>query len=401
MLIAVLLVTCFLLHTSLGVIVTTSGDPNFPKDYSKKLISTAQLVYPRVAAYFNNPNAPTAINLRYDGNCDTVPSVPNFGSEILFCTKYMSPRPLYYDVITHEIAHVIQGYPKSDPFWLIEGIADFARWKFGVQSDPTWFNLEKFDPNSKYTDGYSPAARFLLWLEPRYSGIIKSLDGVLRKGIYDHVQTWKSLVGKSVDDLWNEYARNPSLTPAPSGDYIVFYEDKYHQGTVNYQSLTGKCSNGLLNFNDRASSVDGKGHCFRIFEGRDCTYSSYIISGDSRNECPAHYDLASCGMDKKASSFSNCDTPLDKNYILFYENKYHKGAVSYQILTDQCSNGLLYFNDRASSVDGKGHCFRIYEGRDCTLGSKIISGDSRNECPGHFDLASCGMDKKASSFKKC
>lgn len=62
-----------------------------------------------------------------------------------------------------------------------------------------------------------------------------------------------------------------------------------------------------MNFNDRASSVDTKGMCVRLFVDWGCKGKSKVVSipSDPRNQCN-NMDLSSCGFDKKATSFNNC-----------------------------------------------------------------------------------------------
>uniref|UniRef100_A0AC35GBN2 Secretory protein n=1 Tax=Panagrolaimus sp. PS1159 TaxID=55785 RepID=A0AC35GBN2_9BILA len=124
----------------------------------------------------------------------------------------MIGHPKDLDVVTHEVTHIIQGYPKYDPVWLVEGIADFSRFKFGVDNSGAGWRLPDFDSKMKYTDSYTTAARFLVWLDKNYNGIVQRLNSALKDGNFKNDETWKNLAnGKSVDDLWKNYSNNPSI----------------------------------------------------------------------------------------------------------------------------------------------------------------------------------------------
>jgi hypothetical protein len=44
----------------------------------------------------------------------------------------------------------------------------------------------------------------------KYSKIVDDMDKAMREGTYTP-ELWTKLTGKTVDDLWSEYAQNPSL----------------------------------------------------------------------------------------------------------------------------------------------------------------------------------------------
>ena len=191
-----------------GVEVQTTGDPNFPQDLSQKLVETCQTVYPKIKDYFN-PAAPESITFKFDENYDGV--AYRSGPMIVFSSKYMIDHPKDIDVVTHEVTHIIQAYPKYDPSWLVEGIADFSRFEFGVDNSGAGWSLPEFDPSQKYTDSYRIAARFLAWLDNRFNGIVQKLDTEMRASTFNNDETWRAITGKTVDELWNDYASNPGL----------------------------------------------------------------------------------------------------------------------------------------------------------------------------------------------
>jgi hypothetical protein len=141
----------------------------------------------------------------YDGVAYTSDDV------IVISATWLRNNPQDTDVVTHEGMHVVQHYPRGDPGWLIEGIADYARWRYGINNPAGNWQLPDFDPNQHYTNAYRVTARFLAWSEKRYANIVDQLDAALRSNTYS-ANSWNQFAGgKSVDQLWAEYANNPNL----------------------------------------------------------------------------------------------------------------------------------------------------------------------------------------------
>lgn len=177
-----------------------SGAPDL-KDWAEhsKLISIAW--YPVIARILDSPDytPPKKFNLTFK----EMDGIAYTGSEGIVCAaKWFREHPDDYGAVVHEVAHVIQSYPKYDPVWLVEGIADYVR----------WFNYEPPakrpmpDPEkAKYTDSYQTTGGFLAWLvKNRDPEIVYRLNAALRKGEYKP-ELWSVKTGKSVDQMWKEY----------------------------------------------------------------------------------------------------------------------------------------------------------------------------------------------------
>ena len=52
--------------------------------------------------------------------------------------EWLRKHPDDIGLFTHELVHVVQAYPKSDPTWLTEGLADYARHSYGPKKQPGW-----------------------------------------------------------------------------------------------------------------------------------------------------------------------------------------------------------------------------------------------------------------------
>lgn len=107
--------------------------------------------------------------------------------------------------------HVVQAYKGvSAPGWAVEGIADYVRYTMGVDNKGAGWALPAFQPSQKHTDAYRVTARFFVWMEKKVKpGVVKALDKALRDGKYEGF--FKRFTGKTVDELWQQYAKNPAI----------------------------------------------------------------------------------------------------------------------------------------------------------------------------------------------
>jgi hypothetical protein len=88
-------------------------------------------IYPKEIAYFNNPNSPKTVYWDFDPTYTGV--AYTYSGHTVFGVNYFNANPSDVDVVTHESDHIVQAYGNNNvPGWLVEGIADYARFKFGV-----------------------------------------------------------------------------------------------------------------------------------------------------------------------------------------------------------------------------------------------------------------------------
>lgn len=184
-------------------------DTTFSKALKAKLVETFFTVYPELAKAYNKKTTKDVtffIDTAYKGVAATS------DARVVFSYKYMMAHPKDIDVVTHEVMHIVQEYGYSaGPVWLTEGIADYARAKFGVDNAGANWTLPEYKASQSYTNSYRVTARFFIWIEKTVKpGFVKDVDAKLRKHTYTE-NTWKDETGKTLDELWADYSASPAI----------------------------------------------------------------------------------------------------------------------------------------------------------------------------------------------
>jgi hypothetical protein len=187
-----------------------SLDPALDPDVHKKLIERFFAVYPAEVAAFN-PAARTSVTFIVDPSYPGVAETDN--GIVLFNANWYHTHPADIDIVTHEVMHIVQDYPNdAGPGWITEGIADFARARFGVSNAEGGWVLPALKAEHRYTTSYQVTARFFLWLDARVKpGLIKTLDAAMRAHRYEPA-LWTAETGKTIDQLWAAYVVDPKLS---------------------------------------------------------------------------------------------------------------------------------------------------------------------------------------------
>ncbi|MCD0490471.1 basic secretory family protein [Pedobacter sp. MC2016-14] len=176
---------------------------------NQHLIEVFFKVYPKLVKTFNKDatrNVKVSVDSLYDGV-----AYANNGA-IVISQAWLEKHPEDTDLLTHEVMHLVQAYPNgSGPGWLTEGIADYVRFKFGVDNKGAGWSLPAFKSSFSYTNSYRVTAGFLNWLEAEHNGLVKSADKLLRAKTFTN-DFWEKQTGKSLDSLWDDYAKQASKT---------------------------------------------------------------------------------------------------------------------------------------------------------------------------------------------
>ena len=189
-------------------LIFVSNDAGLDPTTRQNLINVFFTVYPQEVERFNKSSLKKVIffvDTAYKGVAETGNGMARFNPQ------WLKDHPQDIDVVTHEVMHVVQDYRNYDPGWLTEGIADYVRYVYGVNNLGGRWALPDYRSGQHYQNAYRVTARFLLWIEKnKYKKIVDDMDKAMRNGTYSP-ELWKKLTGKTVDELWNEYAQAPSI----------------------------------------------------------------------------------------------------------------------------------------------------------------------------------------------
>lgn len=183
-----------------------TNDSTFDPALKKRMVETFFKVYPILAKDFNKGAAKEvtfSIDTAYKGVAATG------GGKIVYNPDWFKKHPGDIDVVTHEVMHVVQNYGRGGgPGWLTEGIADYVRYKYGVDNSGANWSLTPFKPEQNYKNSYRITARFLNYLEKSNAGIVVKLDDAMRSHTYKET-IWQTITGQTIDELWATYSANP------------------------------------------------------------------------------------------------------------------------------------------------------------------------------------------------
>jgi hypothetical protein len=98
-------------------------------------------------------------------------------------------------VIAHEFTHVYQN--NRGPGWMIEGMADYVRFKAG------FFTLAQRRKGGNFDGSYRTTGFFLAWLDEQYPNFSRKLNQAMKTAADQ--TTFQTLTGKPVETLWSEY----------------------------------------------------------------------------------------------------------------------------------------------------------------------------------------------------
>ncbi|MEZ6142050.1 MAG: basic secretory protein-like protein [Zavarzinella sp.] len=163
--------------------------------------------FPKLLKNFENPDRPAehAVKLIFKRDM----RVPAYctGGTISISIEWIEKNPNDLGLLVHELTHVVQSYPRGAPGWLVEGIADYSRYKFSDEKNSGWKLPPLLGERNKYTDSYRVTARFLVWLDARHPGVVEKIHFNLQKREYKQ-EDFKTLTGRDLEVLWEECVRD-------------------------------------------------------------------------------------------------------------------------------------------------------------------------------------------------
>jgi hypothetical protein len=158
--------------------------------------------YPELLKRWDNPAKPTYRDVTILFKKINVPAYAS-GDTVTCNVDWFLTHPDDIGAVTHELTHVVQHYPRYEPSWLVEGIADYSRYEYGPKEDTKWKLPAVLGPKNSYTNSYRVTAKFLVWLDQKYPGTVDKIHHHLQEGAFS-VDDFKTFTGKSLDDLWKE-----------------------------------------------------------------------------------------------------------------------------------------------------------------------------------------------------
>lgn len=190
-------------------LVFINKDSAFSATTKQRMTDAFFQVYPQEAKRFN-PKTLKKVTFSVDPAYTGVAATGN--GLATYNPAWLKNHPEDIDVVTHEVMHIVQAYPDDAcPGWLTEGIADYARYTFGVNNARGQWTLPDYKAGQSYTNSYRVTARFLVWLEQHgHPKLVDALDRAARTRTYSPT-LWRQQTGKTLDELWAAYAAQPAV----------------------------------------------------------------------------------------------------------------------------------------------------------------------------------------------
>lgn len=155
--------------------------------------------FPKIEALLGLPHAtnPPAIRLVFrEGRGVAATS----RDRITVYADWVRAHPEDIGLVVHELVHIVQAYPRPDPGWVTEGLADYIRFWHYEKTPQTRINKSK----ASYRDSYRTAGAFFAWIEKHHPGTVKRINAAMRASAYRDA-LFEEATGKSLDELWKEF----------------------------------------------------------------------------------------------------------------------------------------------------------------------------------------------------
>jgi len=184
-----------------------NADPGL-SEYSRNAQEEFALVYPQLVTRWSaHPEAaPSTVILRFVNHLENAAAAALWQQHLIEVDlDYAHANPYDPGVLTHELTHIVQGYPMYEP-WLTEAIANYSSQLYGPRREDVYRSAASYIPNTTYlTNPYDTGSRFLFWLaQNKRHDIVDQLNRILQAGNYTP-DSFAQLTGKTLDQLWAEY----------------------------------------------------------------------------------------------------------------------------------------------------------------------------------------------------
>lgn len=109
--------------------------------------------------------------------------------------------------VVHELVHIVQGYKRPVPGWIVEGVADYVRW-FLFEPEKSGARINRRRPDGlRYDRSYRISANFIDWCVRTHDrDLLRKLNQAAREGSYNE-DLWRSWTGKGLDELNSDWLK--------------------------------------------------------------------------------------------------------------------------------------------------------------------------------------------------
>ncbi|PRZ15924.1 uncharacterized protein DUF4157 [Laceyella sediminis] len=204
--------------------VVTSHDYKLTITYDDKTLEPAiakyTLAFKRsywlMAKAYSPQIAPNEVFIRFVKN-SKYPIAYTVGNTIYINPDWAKKNQHDEGMLVHELFHVVDAYPNQTtaPSWVKEGLADYARSRYHIKKPGTMLKIHQKIQQNQYSE-----------------------------------QLFKEYTGKTVDQLWAEYKKNPGSVEAlnwvfknnkaryngeqGAGKWVTYFDFNYVPGSQNY-----------------------------------------------------------------------------------------------------------------------------------------------------------------------
>ncbi len=183
-------------------VVDVSDAPEM-REWAERAARLCEHLYPQISEALQSDGYKPAhlVRLRMKRGIDPPAYASN--GQITGKVEWFEKHPDDVGAMIHETTHIVQHYQghKSNPGWLVEGVADYIRF---IKYEPA-----KIGPinaqRAHYDDSYRVTARFLDYVSKKYDKqLVLKLNKAMREGTYKD-ELFVELTGKPLPKLDEEW----------------------------------------------------------------------------------------------------------------------------------------------------------------------------------------------------
>ena len=196
----IFIISCHKPYESVSVHLNISQAPQLENWglHAKELIT---LWSPRIARILDIEDYPHNIDLTIQKSDEGIAFADS--NAITVSSHWIEKYPEDVGLIVHEAVHVVQLYPKFEPGWVTEGIADYIRWHLYEKKPLDWFPVGEDERG--YEAAYRITGGFFLWITlHKNADFMKILNTYMKNSAYKDSMFFQ-YTGKDLDALWLEY----------------------------------------------------------------------------------------------------------------------------------------------------------------------------------------------------